>query len=204
MKRASARFFVLGINVFLWGMEQHQNPWRFETASIPYENPWIRVTERRGLNPSGNPGLYGIVHFKNLAIGVVAMDVEQHIWLVGQYRVPLEAWSWEICEGGGPHGSDPLESAMRELQEETGLRARSWKPIVRMHLSNSVSDEACVVYLAQDLEPGEAEPEDTEQLVVNRVPFEEAYRMVRDFEITDSISVAAIQKIRLMMLEGEL
>lgn len=197
-------FFVSGRIAFICRMEQHQNPWRFESASIPYENPWIRVTERRGMNPAGNPGIYGTVHFKNVAIGVVAMDEEQHIWLVGQYRVPLEAWSWEIPEGGGPHGEDPLIAAQRELLEETGLRARHWRPIVKMHLSNSVSDESGIVFLAQGLEMGEAEPEETEQLVLRRVPFEEAYRMVKDFGITDSLSVAAIQKIRLMMLEGEL
>lgn len=185
-------------------MELQQNPWRFETASIPYENPWIRVTEHRGINPAGNPGIYGIVHFKNLAIGVVALDADQHIWLVGQYRVPLEAWSWEIPEGGGPHGTDPLESAKRELEEETGLKAREWRQIVQVHMSNSVSDEVGIVYLAQGLEQGTADPEETEQLAVRRVPFMEAYQMVRDGAITDSLSVAAIQKIRLMMLEGEL
>lgn len=185
-------------------MEQHQNPWRFESATVPYENPWIRITERRGINGSGKPGIYGIVHFKNIAVGVVPMDGQQHIWLVGQYRVPLEAWSWEIPEGGCPLGTDPLESARRELLEETGLTAREWRPIARIHTSNSVTDESGIVYLAQGLEHGDAEPEETEQLVVRRVPFMEAYRMVKDFEITDSLSVAAIQKIRLMMLEGEL
>lgn len=185
-------------------METQQNPWQILASKIPYDNPWIRLTEHQVINPAGGRGIYGIVHFKNLAIGVVALDEAGHIYLVGQYRLAIDAFSWEIPEGGGPLGADPLESAKRELLEETGLTAGKWRPIVHMHLSNSVSDEAGIVYLAQDLHQGEAEPEDTEQLFIQKIPFTEAYQMVKEHRITDSLSLAAIQKIRLMMLEGEL
>ncbi len=185
-------------------MDMQQNPWQINETAVQYENKWIRVTEHQVTNPSGGKGIYGVVHFKNIAIGVVALDAQQHIYLVGQFRFPLEAFSWEIPEGGGPVGEDPLLSAQRELLEETGLVATSWTPIVQMHLSNSVSDESGIVYLARELEQREAEPEETEQLFVKKIPFEEAYRMVKEHRITDSLSIAAIQKIRLMMLEGEL
>jgi ADP-ribose pyrophosphatase len=127
-----------------------------------------------------------------------------NIYLVVQYRFPLEQYSWEIPEGGGPFDVDPLDSAKRELLEETGLKASHWTEIQRMHLSNSVSDELSIIYLAQGLQQFEPEPEDTEQLIVKKVVFTEAYRMVCDGEIIDSVSVAAILKIRLMQLEGQL
>lgn len=185
-------------------MDTQQSPWQILATAVQYDNKWIRLTEHQVINPNGGKGIYGVVHFKNLAIGVVALDEEFNIYLVGQYRFPLEAFSWEIPEGGGPLGEDPLLSAQRELLEETGLVAEQWEPIVQMHLSNSVSDESGIVYLARGLEQRNAEPEETEQLFIRKIPFEQAYRMVKEHEITDSLSVAAIQKIKLMMLEGEL
>jgi 8-oxo-dGDP phosphatase len=180
------------------------NPWTILSSERKYDNNWIRVTEHQVLNPAGGPGIYGVVHFKNKAIGVVALDADYNIYLVGQYRFPLEQFSWEIPEGGGPHEEDALLAAQRELLEETGLVAAEWTPIVHMHLSNSVSDESGVVYLARQLEQREAEPEDTEQLFVKKMPFEEAYQLVKRHEITDSLSIAAIMKVKLMLLEGEL
>ncbi|UYQ94389.1 NUDIX hydrolase [Chitinophaga horti] len=185
-------------------MEPTQNPWTILSQELKYDNKWISVTEHQVLNPAGGPGIYGVVSFKNLAIGVIALDDDMNTYLVGQYRFPLEAYSWEIPEGGGPYEEDPLISAKRELLEETGLVAHSWKPIIQMHLSNSVSDEVALVFLARNLEQHKATPEDTEDITVRKLPFEEAYQMVKEYKITDSISVAAIQKIRLMMLEGEL
>ncbi len=181
-----------------------ENPWQIVSEKEVYDNPWINLTEYQVINPSGNPGIYGKVHFKNIAIGIVPMDAEMNTYLVGQYRFPLEQYSWEIPEGGGLIGIDTLESAKRELLEETGLKAARWTEIQRMHLSNSVSDELAIIYLAQNLQQFEAQPEDTEQLIVKKVPFAEVYRMVCDGEITDSMSVAAILKIRLMQLENVL
>lgn len=179
-----------------------ENPWRTLSSTLIYDNPWIAVTEHRVLKPSGGEGIYGVVHFKNRAIGVLPLDGEGYTWLVGQYRYTLRLYSWEIPEGGGRLDEEPLEAAKRELREETGMEAQEWQEILRMHLSNSVTDEIAIVYLARDLRYGIAEPEDTEQLRLQRVPFEEAYRKVIRGEITDAISVAAIMRLRLMMLEG--
>ncbi|WP_343670401.1 NUDIX hydrolase [Chitinophaga sp.] len=185
-------------------MDLNHNPWTILSSKVEYDNPWISVTEHQVLNPAGGKGIYGVVHFKNAAIGVIPFDEDGNIYLVGQFRFPLEGFSWEIPEGGGPLGTDPLESAKRELLEETGLIAHHWMPLVKIHLSNSVSDEAGVVYLARQLEQREAEPEETEELHIRKIPFEEAYQMVKRHEITDSLSIVAIQKLKLMMLEGEL
>jgi len=181
-----------------------ENPWQITAEKEIYCNPWISLTEYQVINPSGNPGIYGKVHFNGFAIGIVPLDESMNIYLVGQYRFPLEQYSWEIPEGGGAFDTDPLDSAKRELLEETGLKASRWVEIQRMHLSNSVSDELSIIYLAQDLQQFEPEPEDTEQLIIKKVPFDEAYHMVCDGVITDSISVAAILKIRLMQMEGQL
>lgn len=170
------------------------NPWRTLSINQVYDNPWIQVTHREVLNPSGGAGIYGIVHFKNVAIGIVPLDTGGFTWLVGQYRYALGRYSWEIPEGGGPVGEPVLESAQRELLEETGIRAQKWTPLLEMHLSNSVSDEYGVVFLAQELSFGAAQPEETEQLQVRRLPFSEALEMVLGGEITDSLSVAALLK----------
>jgi 8-oxo-dGTP pyrophosphatase MutT (NUDIX family) len=181
-----------------------ENPWQIVSEKIIYDNPWIGLTEYQVINPSGNPGIYGKVHFKGFAIGVIPLDDDMNTYLVGQYRFPLNQYSWELPEGGGPFNAEPIDSAKRELLEETGLKASRWTEIQRMHLSNSVTDELCIIYLAQDLQQFEAEPEDTEQLIIKKVPFYEVYEMVCSGDITDSVTVAAVLKIRLMQLEGKL
>jgi 8-oxo-dGTP pyrophosphatase MutT (NUDIX family) len=181
-----------------------KNPWVIMGEKAIYSNPWISLTEYDVINPSGGNGIYGKVHFKNLAIGILPLDEEKNTWLVGQYRFALDQYSWEIPEGGSPVAGDPLEGAKRELREETGLVAGNWQPLLTMHLSNSVSDEYAIVYLASGLTQKEAQPEETEQLAIRRLPFEEAYEMVENGEITDAISVAALTKLKLLLVEGKL
>jgi 8-oxo-dGTP pyrophosphatase MutT (NUDIX family) len=181
-----------------------KGPWTILSQTEVYENPWIRLTHHEVLTPAQTPGIYGLIHYKNLAIGVVPVDAEGHTYLVGQYRFPLDAYSWEIPEGGGAHGIDPLDSAARELREETGLVARRWRKILEADLSNSVSDERAVAYLAWGLTPGDSEPEATEELMVKRVPLAEAFRMVEAGEIRDALSVLSLQAVRLLQLEGKL
>ncbi|MES2372624.1 MAG: NUDIX hydrolase [Bacteroidota bacterium] len=180
------------------------NPWIIKGEKQVYENPWIALTEYDVLNPAGNKGIYGKVHFKNTAVGIIVLDENLDTWLVGQYRFPLNIFSWEIPEGGCPVGEDPLEGAKRELLEETGLIARHWQFLFSMHLSNSVSDELAIIYLARELTQQEAQPEETEQLLLKKVAFDEAYRMVEEGIITDSISITTIIKIKLLLAEGKL
>ena len=180
---------------------EEDNPWTTLEQKEVYDNPWINVNEHKVINPSGGSGIYGVVHFKNRAIGILPLDEEHNTWLVGQYRYPLKAYSWEIPEGGGDLDKDPLDGAKRELLEETGLVAEEWTEIQRMHLSNSVSDEYAFIYVARGLTMTEAAPEETEQLIVKKLPFEEAYEMVMDGRITDSISIAAILKTKILFLQ---
>lgn len=170
------------------------NPWQTLSVCQVYDNPWIAVSHRNVINPSGGSGIYGVVHFKNVALGIVPLDQEGYTWLVGQYRYTLGRYSWEIPEGGGPLGTPLLESAQRELLEETGIVATHWTELMEMHLSNSVTTEYSVAYVAQGLDFQAAQPEPTEQLQVRRVMFSEAIEMVLCGEITDALSVAALLK----------
>jgi 8-oxo-dGTP pyrophosphatase MutT (NUDIX family) len=181
-------------------VDRDQSPWRRLARRTAYENAWITVWHDDVLRPDGEPGIYGVVHYRNLAVGVVALDAEDRIVLVGQYRYTLDAWSWEIPEGGVPLEDDPLDGARRELREETGFEAAEWHALGRVHLSNSVSDEAGILYLATGLTAGAAAPDETEELEVRLVAFPEALAMTLDGRITDTMSVVAIQRVGLARL----
>jgi len=180
------------------------NPWTTLSERQTYDNPWIRVTEFQVLTPAGTPGIYGVVHFKAQSVCVLPVDDRGVVTLVGQYRYALKAWSWELPEGGCPLGTDPLVTARRELIEETGLTASGWHEILRLHLSNSVTDETAVSFLAWGLTQGPARPEETEQLALKRVPFAEAVDMAERGAITDAQTVATLFRARLMAMRGDL
>jgi 8-oxo-dGTP pyrophosphatase MutT (NUDIX family) len=174
------------------------NPWRRLSRRVAYENPWIRVNEDQVIRPDGKDGIYGVVHFKNRAVGVVPLDENDRVLLVGQYRYTLDQYSWEIPEGGVPLDEDPLSGAQRELMEETGYTAAKWQELGRAHLSNSVSDEHAIYFLAEELIPGTPRPEGTERLSQRWVTFPEALALVERGEITDALSIIAIQRVALL------
>jgi 8-oxo-dGTP pyrophosphatase MutT (NUDIX family) len=169
-----------------------ENNWKTLSSETVYENAWLELSHRDVINPSGNKGIYGLVKFKNQAIGVIPVDSDDNIYLVGQYRYAIDEYSWEIPEGGGTLGTDPLDSAKRELKEETGLLAGKWTKIARIHTSNSATNEEGFLFIAEELTQDQAEPEDTEDLQVWKLPLKEAVEMVMRSEITDSLSVAGI------------
>lgn len=179
-------------------MISEENPWITHRTRPVYENPWIRVTESEVTNPTGGRGIYGVVHFKNRAIGVIPVDDEGCTWLVGQYRYALNSYEWEIPEGGCPEGESPLAAAQRELREETGLLAGHYRVLSdNLALSNSVSDERATIFVATGLTQVEAAPEETEALRVRRLPLSEAIEMVKRGEITDSVSVIGLLRLAL-------
>ncbi|WP_210463818.1 NUDIX domain-containing protein [Rufibacter roseolus] len=177
-----------------------ENPWKTLDSKPIYENPWISVREEQVINPGGGRGIYGVVSMKNKAIGIIPIDDEGNTWLVGQYRYTVNEYSWEIPMGGGPIGIDPLESAKRELKEETGFTAAEWTNIGRIHTSNSVTDEEGFIFLAEELTAGETEFEETEDLKIWKLPLHEAVRMAMDSEITDAISIAGLLKAEKILL----
>lgn len=178
---------------------KYNNPWKTLSVKKIFDSNWIELELHDVINPSGNKGMYNVVKFKHLAIGILPIDENGFTYLVGQWRYPLNQYSWEIPEGGGKKDTTPLESAKRELLEETGLVAHHYEELLRLHTSNSVTDELAIVFLATQLKQETPMPEETEDITIKKVHLKDALQMVMNNEITDSISVAAILKASLKM-----
>lgn len=179
-----------------WGHTQ-VGPWTRHERRVAYENPWLEVWHDEVTRPDGQPGIYGVVHFRSAAVGVVAIDEHDRVALVGQHRYAFDTYHWEIPEGGSPLHEDSLAGARRELAEETGVSARTWREIGRWELSNSVTDEAAVAYLATDLEQGQPNPDGDEDLAVKWLPFAEVMALIEDGRITDALTVLPMQTLAL-------
>ena len=177
-------------------------PWRRRTRTTAYANPWIEVRHDEVDRPDGSPGIYGVVHFRNLAVGVVAVGDDGRILLVGQHRYALDTYSWEIPEGGVPVGEPALDGARRELAEETGVEAEVWRELCRFSLSNSVTDEWGVVYVATGLRQGIATPEPTEELAVRWATPDEVIAEIDAGEIHDIMTIAAVLRYALELAEA--
>ncbi len=169
------------------------NPWTTVNTRVTYDNPWIRVREDQVINPSGGPGIYGVVEFKNRAVGVIPLDEAGHTWLVGQYRYTHHSYEWEIPEGGCPEDEELLDCAKRELLEETGIIAANYELILEdVQLSNSTTNEVACIYVARGLKFAAAQPDANEKIAVKRVSLEEAIEMARDGTIRDGLSVMGL------------
>lgn len=175
-------------------------PWRRLGSDVIYDNRWIAVRHEAVITPAGTAGVYGVVHFKSRAVGIIPIDDEDHTWLVRQFRYTLNQHLWEIPMGGGPLDEDPVQTAHRELAEETGLRADQMQEVMRLFVSKSVTDEEGVVYVARGLTAGAAQPEDTEaDLELLRLPLAEAVQWAMDGRITDVISIAGLLKVAALL-----
>ena len=172
--------------------------WTRLDTKVLYRNDWMELREDSVVNPRGGRNDYGYIHFRNRAVAIVPIDADGNTWLVGQERYTLDEWSWEVPMGGAPHDEDLLDAAKRELKEETGLSAERWTELMRVHTSNSITDEFGIAYVAEELTEGETEFSETEALEIRRLPLSEAIEMARKGEITDGISVAALFKLALV------
>ncbi len=172
-------------------------PWARQSRRIVYENPWIQLRHDDVIRPDGSPGIYGVIHYANAAIGVVAVGDDGRLLLVGQHRYPLDRYSWEVPEGGSPLDEDPIEGARRELAEETGYTAGSIRKLFEFTLSNSVSDEVGVMYLATDLVEGVATPEPTEDLAIRWATLDEVLAEIESGEIHDMMTIAGVTRYAL-------
>lgn len=184
--------------------EEDGDPWIVKSTSEVFANGWLTLNEHQVTHPDGSPGTYTVVRFRRLAVGVLPIDANGDVHLVGQWRFPLKRYSWEMPEGGGEPREDALECAKRELAEETGLSAADWRPILEMDLSNSLTDERAEIFLATGLSPGAAAPEPTEVLRHRRAHFTEVLARVADGRIRDSMTVAAVLRAHHMAVTGAL
>lgn len=180
------------------------SPWQIKASEVKYANPWISITEHQVVNPSGNDGIYGVVHFRNYAVAIIPLDEDYNTWIVGQYRFPLDSYEWEVVEGGCPEGTSPLDTAKRELHEEVGLQAEHYEMILEMQLSNSTTDEVSYSFVAKGLSYIGEKPEDDEKLAIKKIPFEELYQMTMRGEIRDGLAVATILKTKLLIEAGKI
>lgn len=185
-------------------LQPHGAPWKAGPARQVYDNPWITVNEYDATAPTGAAATYGVIHFKNLALAILPVHEDGTVTLVGQHRFPARDYSWEIPEGGGPLAEDPLASAQRELREEAGLEAAQWREVLRAQLSNSVTDERAIGYVAWDFTPAHEAADDTEDLAVARVPFREALESALGGHISDMLTVAMLLRAYHMAREGDL
>ena len=169
--------------------------WKRLKSAVVYDNPWITVFDEKVLNPNGGESQYGRIHFKSKAIAIVPLDEDGNTWLVGQNRYTTDEYSWEVPMGGSDAGEDPIYTAKRELKEETGLTAGKLEQIMRLHPNNSITDEEGFVFVATNLEQGETDFDDDENLQVRKLSLVDAIEMVKRNEITDAISVAALLRV---------
>jgi len=199
-----AQIIAIGLIIFgavmsIYLYQPKKNPWKTIASKVVYDNPWISTIHNEVLQPDNKPGIYGKVHFKNIAVGIIPLDEDGNTWIVGQYRYVIDQYTWEIPMGGCPIATDPLETARRELIEETGIRSDNFEKILEVYLSNAVSDELGIVYVARDLTFGVAEPDGTEELSIRKLPFEELYQMVLKGEVNDSLSCCGVLKAKTLI-----
>lgn len=179
------------------------NPWTFLSKTQIYDNRFITHSQHQLLNVVGNPAEYTFVHFKNRAVSIVPYE-DGHVYLVGQFRYVVGAYSWELPAGGCPPENEVLEAAKWELKEETGLRAESYEPFIEMHTSNAITDEWAIVFLATGLTQGEAAPEENEVLQVRKLSLDDLFAEVEAGDITDAMTVAAAYKLMLLRAKKQL
>jgi len=184
--------------------EEDGDPWTVKSVARAFENDWMVIDTHVVIHPGGAEGAYSVMRPRRLAVGVLPIEPDGFVHLVGQWRFPLGRYSWEMPEGGAEPGEPPLDCARRELEEETGLTAGSFAPVLEMDMSNSLTDERAIIYLATDLRPGAAQPEAVEILRQRRAHFSDVLARVADGRIRDSMTVAAVLRAHHMAVTGQL
>jgi ADP-ribose pyrophosphatase len=180
------------------------DPFTTLSTQTTYENPWIRVEHQEVLRPDGQPGVYGIVHFTNRAIAVLPIEENGDTYLIGQWRRPLERWSWEIPEGGVPFEEDIEVGARRELEEEAGLIAGTMVKIAEFDVSNCVCDEVGVGFLAYELSQGIMSPDPTEVLSIRRIHFTHVLDEIDQGIIRDAPTLVTVLRAHQLAITGKL
>jgi 8-oxo-dGTP pyrophosphatase MutT (NUDIX family) len=177
-------------------------PWQDLGHRVVHETPWMTVTQHDAVAPTGRQVAYGVLRFRTVATGVLPVHADGTVTLVGQSRFARANYSWEMPEGGAPFDEDPLAGAMRELAEEAGLKAGSWKRALAIEVSNSITDEIGLTWIAWDLSPVPVAPDPTEVITIVRVPFTQLLKEIERGAVLDSFTVATAYRAYHMAREG--
>lgn len=189
----------------VWDAEAEPRPrWTDAGGETLVDNPWLRVTRHAATAPTGAGADYVVARPRNLAVGVLPLHDDGTVTLVGQARFALMNHSWEMPEGGAPFDEDPLAGVQRELAEEAGLKARFWTEVLRMELSNSLTDERAIAWLAWGLTPVPASPDPTEVIATVRVPFTAVMAEIDRGSIRDAFTVATVLKAHQLAVQHRL
>ena len=172
-----------------------KTPWVTKSSRIAYKNTWMQVREDEVIRPDGAPGIYGVVVARP-SVGIVAMDAQDRVMLVGQWRYTVGRYSWEVPRGGSHEGESDIQAvAARELAEETGLVAQHWVPLGPVDVCNGIANDIQSLFWATGLSTRERNLDPEEEIALQWVPFAEAVTMAMDGRITEVCSIAAILRI---------
>jgi ADP-ribose pyrophosphatase len=166
-------------------------PYTVLSSRAQYQNPWIRVREDRVIRPGGSEGLFGVVEMVG-GSSVLAIDADEHAYLVREYKYAAARDSLEVVSGAIDAGEMPLAAAKRELREEAGLVAAEWQELGTVDPFTTAIRCTNHLFLAKSLSPTAADPDDGEEISVVRVPFTAALQMVLVGEITHASSCILI------------
>lgn len=167
---------------------------RVLSSKVVYRGPAFWVSFDEVLEPTGVRARRDIVHHTG---SVVVLAVEEghgepRVLLERQYRHAAQSYLWELPAGRIDKGEKDLAAAKRELLEETGYTARSWKRILRFYASPGFVAETMAIFLARGLKSGEAQPEADEVIQVRMVPLSEAVRRVMSGRIRDAKTISGV------------
>ena len=171
---------------------ERRGPWLRLGSRIVHRNPWYQVRRDRIVRPDGRPGAYYVIRTKGPSVFTVALDDRSRVCLLRIYRYPTDRDSWEV-PGGNSEGQAPLAAAKRELLEETGLRARTWRKAGVWQTVNGLSDELSYVFVASMLRASAGQRQLEEGIrEVRFVAWSVLARMVRTGELSDGQSIVAL------------
>lgn len=167
------------------------NPWKLLASTIVYQNPWMRIREDSVITPTGKNGIYGLMESSD-SVMITVLNDKNELYLVRTFAYPAASWNWEL-PGGNSDGEETIQASRRELEEETGILAKSWKQLGLTRVCNGFMTERMATYLATDIVfSGQKEVADEQIDMARFFPMNEVDTMIERGEINDGQSITGI------------